>query len=181
MITRAWWTARSPKHGCRRRPSPPFRTASRSLRAGLMEPPFFRLEISILPVWLEEFIGAKRMNTAQLTAAFIILALSISEKKTNRTGKQGQCLGSDPAGGLSKSEDFAKLCPPSQRRTPEQAGISVFAFRQPDVFAGAALRDVQLGSLPPLCGWPQRRCLRLPGLHGCLDQTMESRSVPTIL
>ncbi|CAE7266204.1 unnamed protein product [Symbiodinium pilosum] len=47
---------------------------------------------------IQEFLGAKRMNSAQLTAAFIILALR----------------------GLSKSEDFAKLCPPSQRRTPEQ-------------------------------------------------------------
>jgi len=47
---------------------------------------------------IQEFLGAKRMTSHQLTSAFIILALR----------------------GLSKSEDFAKLCPPSERRTPEQ-------------------------------------------------------------
>ncbi|CAE7314496.1 unnamed protein product [Symbiodinium natans] len=47
---------------------------------------------------IQEFLGAKAMSSEQLTTAFIILALR----------------------GLSKSEDFAKLCPPSQRRTPEQ-------------------------------------------------------------
>lgn len=47
---------------------------------------------------IQDFLGAKRMTSHQLTAALIILALR----------------------GLSKSEDFAKLCPPSERRTPEQ-------------------------------------------------------------
>ncbi|CAJ1340268.1 unnamed protein product [Effrenium voratum] len=47
---------------------------------------------------IQEFIGAKRMNKAQLTAILVLLALR----------------------GLSKSSDFSKLCPPSERRNPEQ-------------------------------------------------------------
>jgi len=48
--------------------------------------------------FIKEFVGAKRMKDAQLQAVFILLSLR----------------------GLSKNSDFAKLCPPSERRTPEQ-------------------------------------------------------------
>jgi len=47
---------------------------------------------------IEETLGGRQMSKEQLTALVVLLALR----------------------GLGKSSDFAKLCPPSERRTPEQ-------------------------------------------------------------
>jgi len=59
---------------------------------------------------IQDFLGIKRMSQEQLTAALVILALR----------------------GLSKSEDFSKLCPPSERRTPEQ--VLNYAISHLDAF-----------------------------------------------
>ncbi|CAE7411919.1 AKT1 [Symbiodinium natans] len=48
--------------------------------------------------FIKEFLGSNRMKEAQLHAVLILLALR----------------------GLSKNADFAKLCPPSERGTPEK-------------------------------------------------------------